>query len=313
MRKKHADRIVAAKVGEGVVKTAAVIQTRGQLMYDRWSSVPIFVGSMIWIVAITFQLNPNLNPVYNVEGIVLQGIVFFIFLGDLIVRFVLTKERSGFVKKNWILFIALFIPPLRIIFLLVALRRMARGESNLATQIGLATVYSVSTVVFIGALFTLTAEIDAPKATITSYGDSVWWAFVTVTTVGYGDYTPVTTTGRSIAVVIMFTGAAAVGALTAALVSWFSQRAARINAAAGAHGPTAPAAAEVVDPVAPEPATIEALHHRLGAMEAHLNELLRRIEPASVIENAFANEEHEAGVTDEVSTGSDTPAKAGGE
>lgn len=310
MRQKHADRIVAAKVGEGVSETVTVIQTRGQLIYDRWSSVPIFVGSMIWIVAITFQVNSDLNPVYNVEGIALQGIVFFIFLGDLIVRFVLMKERKGFFKKNWILFIALFIPPLRIIFLLAALRRSARGEINLTAQIGLATVYAVTTVVFLGALFTLTAEIDAPKATITSYGDAVWWGFVTVTTVGYGDFTPVTTTGRTIAVVIMFTGAAAVGALTATLVAWFSARAARHTAAAGSAGMSA---ADQVDPVAPEPATIEALHHRLGAMEAHLNELLRRIEPASVVENAFAAEAHEAGVTDEVSAGPDTPAKAGGE
>ncbi|MDP4675501.1 MAG: ion channel [Candidatus Nanopelagicales bacterium] len=313
MRQKHAEKIVVSKVDEGVSETVTVIQTRGQLMYDRWSSVPIFVGSMIWIVAITFQVNPDLSPIYNVEGIALQGIVFFIFLGDLLVRFTLTKERKGFFKKNWFLFVALLIPPLRIIFLIVALRRTARGEVNLTAQIGLATVYAVTTVVFLGALFTLTAEIDAPKATITSYGDAVWWGFVTVTTVGYGDFTPVTTTGRTIAVVIMFTGAAAVGALTATLVAWFSARAARHTAAAGAQGPTGPAAREVIDPVAPEPATIETLHHRLGVMEAHLNELLRRIEPASVVENALGAEAHEARVTDEVSTGPDTPAKSGGE
>ncbi|MHC8496325.1 MAG: potassium channel family protein [Actinomycetes bacterium] len=310
MRQKHAEKIVVSKVDEGVSETVTVIQTRGQLMYDRWSSVPIFVGSMIWIVAITFQVNPDLSPVYNVEGIALQGIVFFIFLGDLIVRFTLTKERKGFFKKNWFLFVALLIPPLRIIFLIVALRRTARGEINLAAQIGLATVYAVTTVVFLGALFTLTAEINAPKATITSYGDAVWWGFVTVTTVGYGDFTPVTTTGRTIAVVIMFTGAAAVGALTATLVAWFSARAARHTAAAG---PAGISAADQVDPGTPREATIEAVHHRLGVIEAQLRDLLQRIEPASVVENAFATEAHEARVTDEVSTGTDTPAKSGGE
>ena len=91
------------------------------------------------------------------------------------------------------------------------------------------------------------------------------------------------------------------------------RRAQEHAAAAGAQGPTGPAAREVIDPVAPEPATIETLHHRLGVMEAHLNELLRRIEPASVVENALGAEAHEARVTDEVSTGPDTPAKSGGE
>jgi len=222
----------------------------------------------------------------------------------------LTKERKGFFKKNWFLFVALLIPPLRIIFLIVALRRTARGEVNLTAQIGLATVYAVTTVVFVGALFTLTAEIDAPKATITSYGDAVWWGFVTVTTVGYGDFTPVTTTGRTIAVVIMFTGAAAVGALTATLVAWFSARAARRTAAAG---PAGISAADQVDPGTPREATIEAVHHRLGVIEAQLSDLLQRIEPASVVENAFATEAHGARVTDEVSTETDTPAKSGGE
>lgn len=310
MRQKHAEKIVVSKVDEGVSEIVTVIQTRGQLMYDRWSSVPIFVGSMMWIVAITFQVNPDLSPVYNVEGIALQGIVFFIFLGDLLVRFTLTKERKGFFKKNWFLFVALLIPPLRIIFLIVALRRSARGEVSLTAQIGLATVYAVTTVVFLGALFTLTAEINAPKATITSYGDAVWWGFVTVTTVGYGDFTPVTTTGRTIAVVIMFTGAAAVGALTATLVAWFSARAARRTAAAG---PAGISAADQVDPGTPREATIEAVHHRLGVIEAQLSDLLQRIEPASVVENAFATEAHGARVTDEVSTETDTPAKSGGE
>ena len=310
MRQKHAEKIVVSKVDEGVSEIVTVIQTRGQLMYDRWSSVPIFVGSMMWIVAITFQVNPDLSPVYNVEGIALQGIVFFIFLGDLLVRFTLTKERKGCFKKNWFLFVALLIPPLRIIFLIVALRRSARGEVSLTAQIGLATVYAVTTVVFLGALFTLTAEINAPKATITSYGDAVWWGFVTVTTVGYGDFTPVTTTGRTIAVVIMFTGAAAVGALTATLVAWFSARAARRTAAAG---PAGISAADQVDPGTPREATIEAVHHRLGVIEAQLSDLLQRIEPASVVENAFATEAHGARVTDEVSTETDTPAKSGGE
>ncbi len=310
MRQKHAEKIVVSKVDEGVSEIVTVIQTRGQLMYDRWSSVPIFVGSMMWIVAITFQVNPDLSPIYNVEGIALQGIVFFIFLGDLLVRFTLTKERKGFFKKNWFLFVALLIPPLRIIFLIVALRRSARGEVSLTAQIGLATVYAVTTVVFLGALFTLTAEINAPKATITSYGDAVWWGFVTVTTVGYGDFTPVTTTGRTIAVVIMFTGAAAVGALTATLVAWFSARAARRTAAAG---PAGISAADQVDPGTPREATIEAVHHRLGVIEAQLSDLLQRIEPASVVENAFATEAHGARVTDEVSTETDTPAKSGGE
>ena len=43
-------------------------------------------------------------------------------------------------------------------------------------------------------------------ANITNLGDAFWWAVETITTVGYGDYTPVTTIGRIIAIFVMFSG-----------------------------------------------------------------------------------------------------------
>ena len=66
----------------------------------------------------------------------------------------------------------------------------------------------------------------AEGANITSAGDALWWAFTTVTTVGYGDRFPVTTEGRAVAVVLMVAGIGVVGAVTAAVASWILDRAA---------------------------------------------------------------------------------------
>ncbi|WEO76822.1 potassium channel family protein [Cryobacterium sp. SO2] len=79
-------------------------------------------------------------------------------------------------------------------------------------------------VTYIAALAVFEAERTAPNANIVSFGDSFWWAAVTITTVGYGDFTPVTLRGRGIATALMLGGVGVVGVLTATLSSWIVQR-----------------------------------------------------------------------------------------
>src|SRR6476646_9273095 len=68
-------------------------------------------------------------------------------------------------------------------------------------------------------LIVLNAESKAPHSNITTGGDAIWWGIVTLTTVGYGDYYPVTTVGRITAVFVMFSGIGIIGALASILAS----------------------------------------------------------------------------------------------
>jgi voltage-gated potassium channel len=56
------------------------------------------------------------------------------------------------------------------------------------------------------------------------YGDGIWWAIVTATTVGYGDISPSTLWGRIIAVLLMLVGIGLVSTLAASITSYFVQQ-----------------------------------------------------------------------------------------
>jgi voltage-gated potassium channel len=90
-----------------------------------------------------------------------------------------------------------------------------------------------------GAALTVVAESGAPRANITSYPKALWWSIETATTVGYGDFYPVTVWGRVIASLLMLGAITAFGVITAALATWFVGRAERdairLGRAIGSH------------------------------------------------------------------------------
>ena len=97
------------------------------------------------------------------------------------------------------------------------------NRSPLGSLVGRVTTYVAGTAAMalgLGAVAVLDAEQDAAGANITTFGDALWWSATTVTTVGYGDHFPVTTTGRLVAVALMLVGIACIGAITAGVAAW---------------------------------------------------------------------------------------------
>ncbi|ROQ63286.1 voltage-gated potassium channel [Streptomyces sp. 840.1] len=94
------------------------------------------------------------------------------------------------------------------------------GRSLHLKAVGGATVVLALTVLA-GSWAVLVAEQHAGRATITSYPRALWWSAETATTVGYGDFYPVTLWGRIVAVVVMGVGITTYGMVTAALATWF--------------------------------------------------------------------------------------------
>jgi len=87
----------------------------------------------------------------------------------------------------------------------------------------LAALLLLVIVLFSGSIAVLHFETANPDGNIRNAGDALWWAFATVTTVGYGDLYPVTMEGRAVAVVLMVTGVGTFATLAGALASWFME------------------------------------------------------------------------------------------
>jgi voltage-gated potassium channel len=86
-------------------------------------------------------------------------------------------------------------------------------------------------IVYAASLAILDVEGTHPESKIHTLGDALWWATTTVTTVGYGDLSPVTPMGKLVAVALMIGGIALVGSVTATLASWIVRRVAQEDAA----------------------------------------------------------------------------------
>ena len=97
------------------------------------------------------------------------------------------------------------------------------GRSLHLKTAGSATAVLV-VVMLVGSYAVVAAEDGAPRANLTTYPRALWWSIETATTVGYGDFYPVTFWGRFVASVLMVVGITTYGLVTAALATWFVNR-----------------------------------------------------------------------------------------
>lgn len=166
------------------------------------------------------------------------------FALDYAVRLYLTNDRPAFIRHNLIDLAAILLPalrPLRLLRLVILIKVLNRsGSMRLRGQVGIYVVAGSALLGFIASLAMLDAERGHPDNNIATIGDALWWAAATMTTVGYGDHFPVSTTGRFVAVGLMLGGIALLGTVTAMLASWIAER-----VAAEAEDSTAPLMAEI--------------------------------------------------------------------
>lgn len=167
---------------------------------------------------------------------IMNAIMTPIFLGDFLFRFFTSEAKLKYFFRGfgWAdLLSSLPLPQFKVLrmfrlwrvirlFIEFGARNLVREFVEHRAENALLTVgFLVLCVLQFGSLAVLRAESYSPNANITSASDAIWWAYVTITTVGYGDQYPVTNTGRLVGIFVMTAGVGLFGTLSGFLANTF--------------------------------------------------------------------------------------------
>jgi voltage-gated potassium channel len=199
--------------------------TRAQ-KYDRWvARTTPWLDRLALVFLVTFLIQwLYLNPPTWVTNILvgIQFLVWAAFAVDYVRRLTLADDKSDFISHHKADLLMVLVPMLRMLRVALLLRKSLRTISTDRIAGSLFTI--VAAVVFTAAVLQWNIERQTPGANIQTFGESLWWAVVTTTTVGYGDFYPVNPTGRLVGAGLMIVGIGLIGTVSATIANWFLSR-----------------------------------------------------------------------------------------
>lgn len=156
---------------------------------------------------------------------VLQISIWAIFALDLAHGIWKAESKLVYIKGHPLEIASVLLPflrPLRLLrvisFAGLAIQKIAIGRQfSITFKVLLTTVF----IAYVSAVQITVLERDSTGSNIRNFGDGLWWAITTVTTVGYGDRFPTTVEGKFLAVFLMMMGISLVGVITASVAAWF--------------------------------------------------------------------------------------------
>jgi voltage-gated potassium channel len=208
--------------------------------YSKLSDTPLLVLALLMIPLLVVPEIVALTPDQGGMFEALDWFIYAAFAADFVVKMYLAPSKWRHVRENWLDVVVLLLPllrPLRILRgarllrLLRAARLLVFAYEGLRKLRGLLAgrglnwvILSTMAVVVTCAGLVTVFERDG-GGTIKGFGDGLWWAMSTVTTVGYGDVYPATAEGRGIAVLLMVLGIVFYSILTANVAAYFVESA----------------------------------------------------------------------------------------
>jgi voltage-gated potassium channel len=198
--------------------------------YLRRTQTPLDVLALLtlWIVVVPPGDFGSASGTAIAVRLALSGV----YAVDITVRALLAGAHRKYLRANWLSLLVVVLPPLRVVLSLRLVRSMFQ-RGHLSRFLLAATILVLN-----GAVAVFFYERHAAGSNIHTLGQSVWWAVTTVTTVGYGDFFPVTGKGQVAAAFIMAIGILTLAVVTAQVSSTFVEQATRRRTSISSPTPT---------------------------------------------------------------------------
>ena len=201
-------------------------ETRMGKLFDIWLLIMILAS----IVVIMLESVPSIQKLYAHEFIVIEFTITGLFTIEYMLRIISTRHPLRYIFSFFGLidlvsilptYLTLFISgtkPLTVIralrflriFRILELSNFTKGADTIIKalyesrhKIGVFIISMLTIVIILGAIM---FSIESPESGFTSIPRSIYWAIITITTVGYGDIAPMTPTGQAVASIIMLIG-----------------------------------------------------------------------------------------------------------
>ncbi len=215
--------------------------------YQQKMSYPLFLMGALFLFALGIQFSPKQVPGEEQFARWIIALTWVVFAVDYLIGLVLAPSRWAFIRGHLLQGAALLFPPLRLLLVGHVFEVMRNTGDRRGNRARTYALYVTTLTMVVAAIAVVFFESRNPNANIKSFSSALWWTAETVSTVGYGDYYPVTWGGRLVAGVLFVNGVALLSVITAGLAQ---------NFLADDASPSEPAksAQESTSPVAAPPA-----------------------------------------------------------
>jgi voltage-gated potassium channel len=202
-----------------------------QSMLERWedrTEWPLACVAVVFLVTYSVKVLAHPGGLTSRVLDVMLWTLWAGFTADYVIRLTLAQQRGRWFLRHILDFAIVAVPflrPLRLLRLVVIVAALQKAFGDAVR--GRIVIYTATTavlLVYAASLAVLQAERSDPSAHIKNFGDAVWWSITTITTVGYGDFYPVTVQGRLAAVLLMIGGISLIGMITATVAAWIVHR-----------------------------------------------------------------------------------------